>query len=456
MRNLKTEAICLFLIAFGIRLGFVLTLENRLYWPDEIAFDNIAVGILNGEGYQADPFRANPVLPFFLAILYKLFGYSYTEPRIIQSLIGAFTACIIFALSYKVFNRRVAFLAGLGVALYPSLIYTSGVFYVSSLETFFITLSIYLLYSASQQEHSRSFMLLLLSGIAMGLATLCRAVSLALFPFAVFFILLSYRGCALRRLAYVVTLLVVSSMLVLPWTLRNYGIYGRVLLVSTGSGDFLWKGNNELARGDTLDRYLEPGEGDVWLSRLIELEPSHRSALIHKYDFVRRDLEALDEIERDRYLQKLAVGFIAERPDQFLDLFVRKVRTLYTAFTEVRPENEGLIKKNARVAFSFIFYPLLLLALLGILATLKDWRKCVVLYLPIVSLTFAYSLLTAAARFRIPLEPFIIVFASYGFWILWDSFQTSRSIVRHRNEKAFPRRFDKIEDRCSSSMLGST
>jgi hypothetical protein len=65
----------------------------------------------------------------------------------------------------------------------------------------------------------------------------------------------------------------------------------------------------------------------------------------------------------------------------------------------------------------------LLLALFGALAPLKEWRKYLVLYLPIVSLTSSYALLAPISRFRIPLEPFILVFASHGVLILWDSFQ---------------------------------
>ena len=94
---MRIQPLALFFLAFVVRLGFVLTLEHRLYWPDEVAFDKIALGLLNGEGYQSGPFRANPVLPFFLAVVYKVFGHIYIAPRIIQSFIGALTACIIFS-----------------------------------------------------------------------------------------------------------------------------------------------------------------------------------------------------------------------------------------------------------------------------------------------------------------------------------------------------------------------
>ena len=44
----KTQAVGLFLLALAVRVAFVLTLEDRLYWPDEIDFDNVAVSLING------------------------------------------------------------------------------------------------------------------------------------------------------------------------------------------------------------------------------------------------------------------------------------------------------------------------------------------------------------------------------------------------------------------------
>src|SRR5262245_43087041 len=104
------------------------------------------------------------------------------------------------------------------------------------------------------------------------------------------------------------------------WTIRNYVLYKRVILVSTGGGSHLWKGNNELGVGNADDRYLEPGEGDVWTNRLNELEPSRRKMLTQRYDGVRRDLEALDEIEHDKYLDNLALIFIGQHSGRFWEL----------------------------------------------------------------------------------------------------------------------------------------
>jgi hypothetical protein len=210
-------------------------------------------------------------------------------------------------------------------------------------------------------------------------------------------------------------------MAILPWTLRNYALYGRVVLVASGSGLFLWRGNNELAKGDTDDRYLEPGAGDIWLTRLQGLPPAPQGALLQKYSDVQRDIQDLDEIDRDRYLQRLALAFMWEHPTQSLALFVQKVRTLYTAFTEVRIEHRDFFRSKQRVALSLLFYPTIGLATIGMLYGLRQWRKYLILYLPLLSLTLAYGLLTSATRFRIPFEPYLLIFASYGGLVLFHA-----------------------------------
>jgi 4-amino-4-deoxy-L-arabinose transferase-like glycosyltransferase len=420
-----SQTIGLFLLALGVRLAFVFTLEDHLYWPDEIDFNNIALGLLQGVGYQSDPFRANPVLPLFLTAVYKLFGYGYVAPRVIQSVLGALTACIVFVLAKSLFSRRVALLAGLGVALYPSLIYISGFFYVSSVETFLLALSIYLLSLSSKKD---SFLFLLLSGLVIGITALCRPASLALLPFAVCFVLFTFAGSAFRRTLFSVSLVFIVSLTIFPWTMRNYAVYKRFIPVSTGSGLFLWRGNNELARGGSDDRYLDPGAGEVWTSRLKELEPDRRESVIQTYAKVRQDLGALDPAGYDRYLLRLALAYMAEHPFRSIGLFIYKVGTLYTAFTPLRAENKEYISTKKRFVFSLLFYPTLLLGAFGALYGIRDWRKYLVLYLPIIALTLGYGVLTAAARFRVPIEPYIIIFASYGCFIVWDFFCARRSL----------------------------
>jgi 4-amino-4-deoxy-L-arabinose transferase-like glycosyltransferase len=415
----KTEAVGLFLLALVVRVAFVLTLEDRLYWPDEIDFDRIAMSLINGEGYQSDVFRSNPILPFFLAGSYKIFGHSYLAARILQCFIGSLTVLVMVTLARRLHGGRVALLAGIGLALFPSLVYTSGVFYVDCLFTFLIALTVYLLSITPPSRGFQRLGLIGLSGIALGITVLCRPIFLAYLPFAVLFTIFRYGEDLRRRIAYALILAAMAFMTIMPWTLRNYAMYDRLLLVSTGTGLFLWRGNNELTRGDTDDRYLDPGAGDVWLSRLQSLPLSGREELSHKYDLVSRELQTLDNIDKDRYLQKLAMSFIVEHPARSLALFFHKLQTLYTPFTEVRPEHTTIFNDMQRFTFLLIFYPTLVLGIIGVLHGLSGWREHLPLYLAVVSISVAYGITTAAARFRIPIEPFLVLYAAQGAVLVW-------------------------------------
>jgi 4-amino-4-deoxy-L-arabinose transferase-like glycosyltransferase len=426
----KTQAAGLFLLALGVRLAFVLTLEDRLYWPDEIEFDNVAISLISGKGYLADAFRGNPILPFFLAGSYKIFGHSYIAPRILQCFVGSLTVLVMFTLARRLHGRTVALLTGFGLALFPSLVYTSGVFYVDCLFTFLIALTVYLLSITPPSGGFRRLGLIGVSGIALGITVLCRPIFLAYLPFAVLLLLFRFGEDSRRRIAYTLILAAMAFMTIMPWTLRNYARYDRLLLVSTGTGLFLWRGNNELTRGDTDDRYLDPGAGEVWLSRLQSLEPAQREELSNKYDLVSRDLQQLDNIDKDRYLQKLALSFIVENPARSIALFFRKIQTLYTPFTEVRPEHATIFNDMQRFAFLLIFYPTLVLGLIGVLHGLSSWRDHLPLYLVVLSISMAYGITTAAARFRIPIEPFLVLYAAQGAALVWGLIRSAQRQVR--------------------------
>jgi hypothetical protein len=262
--------------------------------------------------------------------------------------------------------------------------------------------------------------LITVSGIALGITVLCRPIFLAYLPFAVLFVLFRYGENWPRRIAYALVMASMAFLAIMPWTLRNYAKYDRLLLVSTGSGLFLWRGNNELTRGDTNDRYLNPGAGEIWVSRLKGLEPMQKIELANKYELVKRDLQELDGIDGDRYLQKLAISFMVEHPGHALALFTKKLRTLYTPFTEVRSQHRSIFNDTQRLTFSLLFYPTLILGLIGALHGFSNSREHLPLLLVIISISVAYGITTAAARFRIPMEPFLILYAAQGAVLVWS------------------------------------
>ena len=58
--------------------------EVTLTWDDEREFTQVARHLVAGDGFVASSYRANPVLPVYLAAVFRVFGESYAVARLGQ------------------------------------------------------------------------------------------------------------------------------------------------------------------------------------------------------------------------------------------------------------------------------------------------------------------------------------------------------------------------------------
>jgi 4-amino-4-deoxy-L-arabinose transferase-like glycosyltransferase len=410
----------LFAVALGLRLAWVLTLSDTLTWIDERQFADIARHIVAGHGYVSDSFRANPILPAYLSLNFWLWGEHYVIPRIGTALLSAATCVLISRITAAGAGERAGLLAGVLSALYLPHIYLAGVFYVDTMLTFVLAAAVYLVMRAGDTGR---ISLAIASGVALGLTILTRSIYIVYVPCVLALWMVrgrGDRGAALRRCAILVA---AFALTVLPWTVRNYRTYGRVMLVSSGFGTKLWEGNNPLSRGTADDRDLR-WDSPESIARVAQLPAEEQAEFRARYGEVsqrvaaRRRVTGDEMLALDDVLLPVALRYMADHPGRTVRLFVRKLVTLYSAFTETQSENEVTTRRNKLLA-AISFYPVLLLALIG--ATMTGARsrlRPVVLLIASTSLT--YALLDTCTRFRLPLDPFLIVFASLPLSWAWS------------------------------------
>ncbi|MCG8353907.1 MAG: glycosyltransferase family 39 protein [Chloroflexales bacterium] len=85
--------------------------------------------------------------------------------------------------------------------------------------------------------------LALLCGVIWGLAALTRAVALLFIPMAaLLFLLFSERHRRVQSVRIAGFLLLGAALTIGPWTLRNYLIHDRLILVDTNGGISMWYG----------------------------------------------------------------------------------------------------------------------------------------------------------------------------------------------------------------------
>lgn len=411
--TLRTLILGLFLVAFAVRLAWVLTLAGPLTWDDEREFAEVARHLVAGDGFVSSSYRANPILPAYLALTFRIFGEGFLAARVGQAVFGALTCVLVAMIAHRLFGATVAVVSATLVALYPPHVYLSGVFYVECLFTLTIAVTVYCAVRAADARATAGWAFA--TGVSFGIATLTRAIFLAYFPFLLLALLWA-AGDARRGLTTCAALLLGVGMLIAPWSVRNYAAYGRPILVSSGLGTKLWQGNNELAAGDADDRELY-WYTDLWRDRAESLEAGEQKDLATRYADVEARVQALEAHTGDRYmatdevLMPIALRYMAAHPGRTLALFGKKLVTLFSPFSKTITSN-AYTTSTYRLVAQISYLPLLALAVVGVwLAGLRDHRVTI-LYGLLASIVVAYGLLNTCTRFRLPLDPFFIILAS--------------------------------------------
>jgi 4-amino-4-deoxy-L-arabinose transferase-like glycosyltransferase len=222
---------------------------------DSCMYNALARNILDGKGYVGIDFmiaRNNeptvfygPTYPFFVAIIYYLFGKTLIAVQVAHIILSYLTAYLIFELGKRVYNR----IAG---AIAAAIFITSPHIAVYSLrelsEPLFCFLEVILLFLLVYmfQKDRPVFSFFAISGITFGLAYLCRQSIIVLPPILLIVLYLRFKENGTAWMLRSVAALSLGAMLViLPWATRNYLVFGKPIFGTTTGPATLWWGTLE-------------------------------------------------------------------------------------------------------------------------------------------------------------------------------------------------------------------
>ena len=246
-------------LAILVTLGFAL----RLAWvaftdwqplPDDDAYryDFAARALLAGEGYvHLDGYPTAfwpPGYPLLLATAYRFFGESVAVAQFMNVLLGTGAVVLTYLIGRRTLGPAPAIVGAGIVAMFPSLIFFTGVTLSEITFTFLALLGIYLLILEAQQGKERDLRLLIGAGLILGLATLTRGQALLLPLVMVPFWLRTglTRPFVIERL---VAIALGIGLIVAPWTIRNAAELNATVFISTNAGVDFWIGHHEGANG---------------------------------------------------------------------------------------------------------------------------------------------------------------------------------------------------------------
>ncbi len=375
--------------------------------PEE--YYRAALHIMQGGYHDTGKWLRPPLYPVFLALLFFATGTNVSLALLGQAILSSLGVLTVIVLSHWLFERfNVALLSGVIAALFIPLASFSSVLFAEAL---FIALMILALGLLVRVVVTANHRIALLCGVLLGLATLTRATALLFIPISALLVLLTTTIAAeplsvpatrqpahvtsRQRLVLTGRLLLGAVVTIAPWTIRNYLVHERLILVDTNGGISIWYGT---VQGED-DRLA----GEARLAAVDNLADRQTLAV----------QMTLERIAENPWL------FISRMRYKVASLFALQLRNFATGeLVTISPRDELVVVGAGENPFrltwiadtQYVF--IMLTGTIGLCFT-PSWRRA----LP-VALWVAFSVLLSAVtvahpRLRLPIVVVLIPFSAY-------------------------------------------
>jgi tetratricopeptide (TPR) repeat protein len=375
---------------------------------DAASYDTWARGIAARHWLGHEVFYQAPLYPYFLGLLYALFGHQLFIVRVIQVLLGA-TSCVLLAQAGRdFFSPRAGIIAGVLLAIYPIAIFYDGLIQKPVLDSFLLCVLLCILGRIITSANSKRWAL---AGVTLALLGLVRENALILAVVIALWIMLGFGDQPRpQRLKWIGSFICGLALILFPVALRNKLVGGEFHLTTSQFGSNFYIGNNEQADGSYQP--LRAGRGSP--------EFEQRDAT----DLAEHALgRKLSPAEVSQYWTSKAVSFIRSNPGKWGRLAWRKWLLVWGK-VELGDMEDPYTYSDSSVVLrilihTFHFGVLCPLAAFGIAVTWKTHhQKSRWLVMMLISYAISVALFYVFGRYRFPLVPMLILFASGGLTAL--------------------------------------
>ncbi len=408
MRSLKrlfSSPVFIIGIAFALRmlvmwgLSLLTPVPVKANLPFGYELGRVARAIAAGEGFSS-PLRDwdtgptawfTPIYPYLVAGIFKLCGiYSDLSRVIIATLNCAFaslTIIPIYAIAKRTFGRGGAVGAAWAWVFLPTaLVYPITWIWDTALTALVFTL---IFWATLALRGARSVRPWAGYGALWVIGGLINPSILSVFPFFLGWLVWNDRkesGPWARHAAAVLLLFTVGLV---PWTIRNYRVFGKIIVLRSNFGLELWLGNNPNVI-DQLSQMSHPNDNSEEAQKYIRM----------------------GEMAYMAEKQHAALGFMRTHPGVTLTYMFHRFVDIWLAETDSPVDlwaNASLYAK-AMLTFNCL---LSLLSLLGVLYAHRSRNPeaapygMVLLIFPLV-----FYLTHSSPRYRYPMDPIIVVLAA--------------------------------------------
>jgi hypothetical protein len=398
-----------FIVAFAFALRMVLLvhawkvapLAVKDFLPYGYELGRVARAIAAGEGFSS-PLRMldsgptvwfTPIYPYMVAAIFKIWGtYTDLSRMIIQTLNYAFAALTIipiYSIARRSFGQAVAVWASwFWVFLPTSLFFPLTWIWDTSLTALFLAL---IFWATLSMHEAQSIWSWAGYGALWATGVLINPSVLSLLPFLMGWVVWNSRRDGAPWIKFSSAAILVFAIALVPWTVRNYRVFGKFIVLRSNFGLELWLGNN-------------PDVPDSW------------TPWLHPNDNFQ---EAL------KYKRMGEIAYMAEK-EHAAFAFIRTHPLDAVQFSFHRFINNWLAVSDSPIdSWSYSPYYLKLFMILNVLLSLFTFAGALFAYRAGRGDAFPYAMVLlifplifyfthASLRYRFPMDPIMMVLAAYG------------------------------------------
>lgn len=412
------------LLALLLRIAVVAADSGYQPANDALEYDYLARSIAAGDGYpqsgyllQGGPtaFRG-PAYPLLLGAVYAVSGDSITAGRLLGALLGAAIVALLYLLAKRVWGRRVGLLAAALAAVFPPLVLLSRELLSESL---FIALELSAILCVLEFRRSgRMPRWSVAAGVLCGLAILTRPNGFVLTVPIVLGLWTLRPRLRWSALTAPLTSLLCAGLVVAPWVIRDAVEFGRLVPVTTSGG--------VAAAGTYNEASYRGGDAGAW--RDPQAIPRFRPLFT---------TPGIDEATVDVNLRREAREFALEHPGYVLEASAWNLLRLFEIVGGSVVDKHGNpieargIGSEDPLAERIALALVVPLAAIGFFTLFGPWnrkggklprvpRGPLFLWSVPILLLLAALPLAGVPRYRLLIDPFILILAAIGLPALWD------------------------------------
>jgi len=314
-------------LAVIARVIFVLALPPLLHLDSDSYFE-ITERLWRGEGF-GDLSRRTPLYPLFLWLAGRFQAAGLLPVVVIQHLLGAATAVLLYLLARRLLPvrmRPVAMVSGLVLAVIPYAILIEHSILSESLFTFLLAAAAYSLLAWWEEDRAR---FAVACGALLGLAALTRPIGVGVLPlWAAMLFVIGGKKDWKRAFGFLLRAGLAWAILLLPLLIRNYAVMGSFALDRSLGRNLISVADRWISYGVVNESGAHPEVKAVY-GKYLQQKRGPDAVVVYAAMPELRRATGWTDAEIDRALAEIAWEGIRAHPREYVATRLYRLRLLF-------------------------------------------------------------------------------------------------------------------------------